>query len=165
MSTGPRVASAFAGAVAIVLAMTACGSEELRAQDLGSAKQTAQRQQEAIVALLPQELIVSVETSDTGVLLPCASGGDLQWTGRAIAALSSLSDLEAVLADVAAAFEDQGFSARWDETIAGAPRLQLFGAEGDSYLVSPSVNDLSIDVVSASPCFPDAEGEYPGQVV
>ncbi len=160
-----RAQAAAAGVLAIAILVTGCGTEEPVMEDLESAKRTAQQQQEAIVALLPQELITSTEQPDTGVLMACAAEGTAQWTGRATTVLSDLPDLEATLAEMAAAFEEQGFTARWDETISGEPRVQLLGADGDSYLVSPWAEKLTIDVASASPCFPLAEDEHPGLVV
>ncbi len=162
---GRARATGTAGALVIAMLLTGCGTEERVAQDLESAKRAAQQQQEAIVALLPQELIASLEQPDTGVLMACESEGSAQWTGRATVVLSELPDLEATLESIAAAFEDRGFAARWDQTISGEPRVQLLGADGDSYLVSPWAEELSIDVASASPCFPLADDEHPGLVV
>lgn len=71
---------------------------------------------------------------------------------------------QAVVDEVVGEYRDSTeYQTRVDETSDGEPRVHIFNDTGEDYLVARSVDKLTVEIVSFSPCFILPEGMSPSQ--
>lgn len=83
---------------------------------------------------------------------------------RAVLSGDGAYDGQAVVDQIVGEYRDSSeYQTSVDETPDGEPRVQIFNSTGEDYLVARSVDKLTVEIVSFSPCFVLPEGMSPSQ--
>lgn len=130
------------------------------------AKQSTQAMAGALAGLLSSEMVTTVNQDPDGVLIRCGSDREYQWTGMTRAVLSDdgAYDGQAVVDQIVGEYRDSPeYQTSVDETSDGEPQVQIFNKTGEDYLVGRSVDKLTVEIVSFSPCFILPEGMSPSR--
>ncbi|MGZ0069007.1 hypothetical protein [Microbacterium arborescens] len=151
-------------ALATALFVTGCGAEPQDGGDivkgiepgltLEGAKRAAQEMERELVAMIPEENIVSVEQNETGVLLSCNDGRGYQWAGGTTVMTQGDVDIAGIVDAVVAEFSGrESFTAKVSRKHNGEPRAHISGDYGAGYLMGERTDIDAIRVLSFSRCF------------
>lgn len=154
-----------------MLALSGCGAqdgggivdESLTLQD---AKMTAMNIETDLAAMIPANVVGSVDQRQTGVLMSCSGERAYQWTGQTQITYRTPGaiDPSALVDEIVAAYSDRaGFTAKSAPLPDGEPGAHVIGAHGSGYLVNENVDRTGIEILSFSPCFVLPEGMSPGE--
>ena len=126
------------------------------------AKATTQALELEIAELIPKDVIVDVDQTDTGMLLSCSKGGD-SWNGITIVTVSEGTDIEAIVRDIEAHYANTSYltSNRLDSSgnykiTVRDPETRMF------FFVGVGLESTQIRISSTSECFVLPEGVYRG---
>ena len=121
---------------------------------LYGAKAIAQEGERDIVALIPDDLIISVDQRPTGSLLSCTGERNYQWAGGTTVTVIPDTDLDAIVNDIEAHLVD---GVTWTSTrtrdVDGSPELNLSSRSAGGYLVAGWIGRDLVQIYSFSPCF------------
>ncbi|WP_278101949.1 hypothetical protein AB0870_10010 [Microbacterium proteolyticum] len=132
---------------------------------LEDAKATAMRMERELAALVPADVVASVDQDQTGVLMSCSGDRAYQWTGQTKVVLTegATYDGAAVTENIAQTYDaSDSYRTNTDLTSDGEPRAHVIGEFGQGYLVALSVDKTFVQILSFSPCFVLPEGMWPG---
>lgn len=126
------------------------------------AKATTQAVELEIADLIPKDVVVDAYQADTGMMLSCSKGGD-RWNGGMIITVAEGTDIEAIVRDIEAHYENTNYSTEnWlsfegrYHTIVKDPETEMF------FFVGEGLEPNQIDITSSSECFILPEGVYRG---
>ncbi|WEK14902.1 MAG: hypothetical protein P0Y48_06850 [Candidatus Microbacterium phytovorans] len=143
--------------LALTLALTACGTGVTVADPdltLHGAKAIAQEGERDIVALIPDELIISVDQRPTGSLLSCTGQRNYQWAGGTTVTVIPDTDLDAIVDDIAHAYKaKEPWTVTRRTESAGYPKYLISHPHAASYVVSAWTDPDQVNIYSFSPCF------------
>lgn len=126
---------------------------------LEEAKKTTMAMELELAAMVPADIVTSIDQHPTGVLLSCQGDRVYQWAGQTNVVVSSPPDSGAIVdAIVARYLKTEEYTASRDQRIDNQPRAQVLGAYGADYLIGPSGDNTAIGISSFSPCFVLPEG-------
>jgi hypothetical protein len=130
---------------------------------LEQAKHAAQKMEDTIAGLVPDEYVANSEQAPKGTLLSC-SKDSYQWSGQTDVYLEGSPDVDRILDRIADHWKgDPDYTIDRKPATDGRPRVTLVGAHGAVYLVGPTnTQDARLQIWSASPCFRLPEDVYPG---
>ena len=131
---------------------------------LEGAKKTAMAMELELAAMVPADIVTSIDQHPTGVLLSCQGDRAYQWTGETNVTVSSPPDAEALVDTIVARYrETDGYTARRETTVVDdQPFAHVIGAYGAGYIVGPSADKTAVEISSFSPCFVLPEDMSPG---
>ncbi|WEK14903.1 MAG: hypothetical protein P0Y48_06855 [Candidatus Microbacterium phytovorans] len=121
---------------------------------LHGAKAIAQEGERDIVALIPDDLIVSVDQRPTGSLMSCTGERNYQWSGGTTVTLVGGTNRRLIIDEVVSAYERMdGWSTRDTSDAAGYAQVTIQRPLSGGYLLSAWNDSADINVYSFSPCF------------
>ena len=166
-----RVTTKYAGVAVLLLSgvlLAGCLSGGAKGKDvsiadpdltLEEAKKTAMAMELELAAMVPADIVTSIDQHPTGVLLSCQGDRVYQWAGQTNVSVSSPPDSGAIVDAIVARYQKiEGYTASRDQRADNQPRAQVLGAYGADYLIGPSGDNTAIGISSFSPCFVLPEG-------
>lgn len=127
---------------------------------LESAKSKVMSMEQEIVALLPEDAVLSTWANETSSLLRC-EGDRKKWAGDAEAELMPGVDRDGFLDKVAAAMSGRaGWRVSEDRTLSGDRSLDLLHEDGTHLLVSFEEPPETLRIAGYSACFDLPEYQY-----
>ncbi|HWU57250.1 MAG TPA: hypothetical protein VN045_00925 [Microbacteriaceae bacterium] len=129
---------------------------------LEQAKHAAQKMEDTIAGLVPDEYVAKSEQAPKGTLLSC-SKDSYQWSGQTDVYLEGSPDVDRILDRIADHWKgDDNYTIKRDTAANNTPRLTLSGAHGAGYIVNPTRDNSHVQILSFSPCFRLPDDVYPG---
>ena len=130
---------------------------------LEGAKKTAMTVERDLAAMVPADVVTSIDQHPTGVLISCKGDRAYHWAGQTNVIVSTLPDAGALVDAIVAKYQGKkGFAAERRTEMDGQPGVEVSGEYGAGYFVSPSVDKTAIEISSFSPCFVLPEDMSPG---
>jgi hypothetical protein len=163
MSTRIRGAAFFALAGALLLVGCSAGEDEVdESLSVADAKQTTQAMELELAAFVPEDATASVAQDGEGVFLGCGEDRAVQWTGQTKVVLQNDADPEAIVESVVAEYTDRDpYTAQLETAEDGSPSAHVLGPHGSGWLVTPSADLTTMEILSFSPCFRLPEDIHP----
>ncbi|MCR1162805.1 hypothetical protein NEK97_15190 [Paenarthrobacter sp. UW852] len=126
------------------------------------AKAHTQAIQLEIAALIPKDVVVSIDQKKTGVLLSC-NKTQHNWNASTTVTVHEGTKIEPIVKSFEARYRTIGTKVSIDTDVNGRYRVQIDPpAPGESYIVSEGFSPNEIRIASGSPCFTLPEDTYPG---
>lgn len=154
-----------------VLGLSACGTQSGgevvdESLTLQEAKTTAMNMETELAAMVPGDVVASIDQRQTGVLMSCEGDRAYQWTGQTQIAYRTPEPIDpnALVNEIVAAYHDRpGFTAKSAPFPDGQPGAHVIGEHGAGYLVNENVDRTGIEILSFSPCFVLPDGMSPSK--
>ncbi|MGP0224509.1 hypothetical protein [Paenarthrobacter sp. NCHU4564] len=126
------------------------------------AKVQAQATELEIAALIPKDLVVSIDQKTKGVLLSC-NKTQHNWHGFTTITISEGTPAGPIVKNIEAHYRANGLKVSIDKDVDEKYLVQIDSPPpGENYLVGEGIKANEIWIDSGSPCFTLPEGVYPG---
>jgi hypothetical protein len=162
-STRLRAVATMAVAGALLLAGCSAGEDEVNESlSVADAKRTTQEMELELASFVPEDATASVEQDGEGVFLGCGEDRAVPWTGQTKVVLQNEADPEAIVESVVADYINRDpYTAQLETADDGYLSAHVLGPHGSGWLVTPSAELTTMEILSFSPCFRLPEDIHP----
>ncbi|HWU57251.1 MAG TPA: hypothetical protein VN045_00930 [Microbacteriaceae bacterium] len=126
------------------------------------AKHAAQKMEDTIAGLVPDEYVAKRDQVPKGSLLSC-SKDSYQWSGQTDVYLQGSPDVDGILDRIAQHWKgSENYTVIRGKAGDGTPQVRIDGAHNAGYIVGPWKSNSQLLILSFSPCFRLPEDADPG---